>query len=73
MTAISPDHDAMLFALGVTELETVLATTAFVGAIGVLDRARGGAERRALGVRYQSEDAARPRPCRRAHRRGRVA
>ncbi|MDD9981567.1 MAG: hypothetical protein OXU81_09455 [Gammaproteobacteria bacterium] len=44
MTTLPPDHDAVLFALGVAECETVLATDALVGAIGVLDRARGGAE-----------------------------
>lgn len=44
MTSLPPDHDALLFALAVAEPETVLATDALVGAIGVLDRARGGAD-----------------------------
>ena len=44
MTSLPPDHDAVLFALGVAEIETVLATETLVGAIAVLDRARGGAD-----------------------------
>ena len=56
MTPIPPDHDAVLFALGATGPETVLATDALVGAIGVLDRARGGAgvERWALVARART-------------------
>ena len=56
MTAVPLDHDAVLFALGVAELETVLATETLVGAIAVLDRARGGAdaERWALVARAET-------------------